>query len=201
LSIAATEGVAAMAIKGLSRSEKEAYILSFDSGNPEHPDFKAAVKAETPTDRPTTFYLGNLTQADRVEIGDITTVPTMNNTGVSMSMQKMKRTYLTVQRGLKGWDNFTDEEGQPIVFESTTTKDSSGKFRETAKDECLQFLDTEMVLELCEALLKKNGMVKEIEKNSEGASPLSLDDLLAGGLATSAPTTTNSNEDVPPQPD
>jgi hypothetical protein len=181
-----------MAIKGLSLAEKEPYILKDDPG---HPD------AKTDTgEKPTIFYLGNLTQADRIEIGDITMTPTMSNTGVSMSMQRMKRTYITVQRGLKGWENFTDEEDKPIPFEESTVKDGSGKFRATVKDECMMRLTSDMIFELGDAILKKNGMTKELAKNSDTPSSLSLENLLSGGIAEAATENSESNEDATPSP-
>lgn len=176
-----------MAIKGLSLAEKEPYILKDDTGNPEHPNYDESEK-------PTIFYIGNLTQGDRVEIGDITMTPTMSNTGVSMSMQRMKKAYLTVQRGIKGWDNFLDENGKAIAFETTTEKDATGKFREVLDHDSVLRLDSDTIFELSDAILKKNGMTKELAKNSDTPSPLSLETLLTGGTAPDATETSKKKE-------
>lgn len=173
-----------MALKGLSLAEKEPYVLKDDPG---HPD-----KVGDTGEKPTIFYIGNLSQADRVEIGDITMTPTMSNTGVSMSMQRMKKTYLTVQRGLKGWENFTDTSDKPTPFEAGTDKDGTGKFRPVVKDECMLRLSSEMIFELADAILIKNGMSKELAKNSGTPSPQSLETLLMGGIV--APATELPNE-------
>lgn len=174
-----------MAIKGLSLSEKEAYILKDDPGHPDN--------AEKSDEKPTIFYIGNLTNADRIEIGDITMTPTMSNSGVSMSMQRMKRIYLTVQRGLKGWENFTDGNDKPIPFEEETAN-TGGSYRKVASEASMLRLTSEQVVELSEAILKKNGMTKELAKNSAAVSPPSLETLLMGGTAMDVPPTNSENE-------
>lgn len=179
-----------MAVRGLSLAEKEPFILNGDVGNPEHPEHDKDVK-------PTIFYIGNLTQGDRIEIGDITMTPTMSNIGVSMSMQRMKKTYLTVQRGLKGWENFPDEDDKPIAYETITDKDASGKFREVVSHDCMLRMDSDTIFELADAIMKKNGMAKELAKNSDTPSPQGLETLLRVGTATSATETTNESEDAP----
>jgi hypothetical protein len=181
-----------MAIKGLSLAEKEPYILKDDPGHPDNVGDSG--------EKPTIFYIGNLTQADRVEIGDITMTPTMNNTGVTMSMQRMKKTYLTVQRGLKGWENLTDPDGKPIPFEQGTDKDAAGKFRSVVKDECMLRLSSDMIFELADAILIKNGMSKELAKNSDTPSQPSLETLLMGGIVPPATETSSANEAAPNEP-
>lgn len=181
-----------MAIKGLSLAEKEAYILKDDPGHPDNVGESG--------EKPTIFYIGNLTQTDRVEIGDITMTPTMSNTGVSMSMQRMKKTYLTVQRGLKGWENFTDEAGKPIPFEQGTDKDGTGKFRPVVKDDGMLRLSSDVIFELAEAVLVKNGMTKELVKNSDTPSQQSLETLLMGGIVPTATETFEESVDALNEP-
>ena len=188
-----------MAIKGVSLAEKEPYILKDDPGHPENAEFKAAQSAGSEPEKPTTFYIGNLTKADRVEIGDMTASPSMRGDTITMTMKRVERDYLIVQRGLKGWDNMLAHDGRPVKFE-TETQQQGGKFIVGPSDECLSHLPQEAINEIAGAILDKNGMRSAVEKNFEGASPQPVAQPFAIGDAPNAPTIRNESEDAQRQP-
>ena len=188
-----------MAIRGVSMAETEEVILPSDPGNPENTAYKTAVKLGQEPEKPTKFIIGNLTQACRVEIGDMTTTPTMRDGGVTMEMKRTKRAYETVRRGLRGWSNFVDDKGKVIPFEEGTIP-TAGGFIKGASDNSLAHLPQEILFELAVKILEKNGMTKAMEGNFGGVSPQSPGDNSVIGDVTAAPLMKNENEDAPPQP-
>lgn len=216
--IAAAKDAAAMAIKGVSLSEKEVLILKSDAGHPDNIRKEAAARwlkdrmntkgkskntTDTPSDdeladydkkvaeeeafKPTIFYIGNLTRGQRIELGDMTATPTMRDGGVTMSMQRTRRAYQVVQGGLKGWDNMQTSEGAQASFTLGTSQTAAG-FATMVSDESMAHLAGEVISEISIAILDKNGMRTELEKNFEGASQQSVDPHLTAGVAPSAAT-------------
>jgi hypothetical protein len=203
-----------MALKGVSLAEREEFISRDDAGHPKNitaevdkriaaamvgrktalgDDKEAEIrKAVTSHDdfKPTQFYIGNLTRAQRIELGDMGATPTMKDGGITMSMQRTKRAYSLVQGALKGWDNMYDHEGAPAIFALGTSQVGTG-FASSASDASMAHLSQELVHELAAAILDKNGMRTELEKNFEGASQPSADPLSMVGAAPTAPQNKN----------
>jgi hypothetical protein len=187
-----------MAIRGVNLSEKEDYILLDDPGHEDHAEYKKAIKEDREPEKPTVFHIGNLTQADRIEVGDMGTSPSMKDGEIKMTAQRVRRAYLICQRGLVGWSNFLDGNGAIIPFEQETQRTASGGFRKVASEGCLAHLTKSMVIELSGAILDKNGMRNEIEKKFDGVSQ-QPDDLFSGiGDAPNVPQTSGVNVVAPP---
>jgi hypothetical protein len=158
-----------MAIRGVSLSEREEYILADDPGNPEHPDHKKAVKEGRTPEEPTIFYICNLTAAQKIEIGDIASSAQMRDATITIANKPVERSYRTVQYGLKGWKNMLDHSGKPVSFEETTIN-SNGSFVAVASDGSLRHLSNSILHELARKIMEKNGMMNELEKKF--AAPL-----------------------------
>jgi hypothetical protein len=204
-----------MAIHGVSLSEREAYVLDADPAKPENitkavKDRADAYKRSTgiaadtikleaieadvrhEAGAPTVFYTGNLSRADRIEIGDMTVTPTMKDNGITMNQQRIRKAYTIVARGLKGWDNMLDSDGNVARFELSTAQVGAG-FSATVSDDCLSLLTQENIQELATRILIKNGMQGELEKNLDAASQQLSGQALLGGAATPAPTIKNES--------
>lgn len=186
-----------MAIRGVNLNESEDYILEDDPGHEDHAEYKQAIKEDREPEKPTVFKIGNLTQGDRIEVGDMGTSPSMKDGEIKMTAQRVRRAYLVCQRGLVGWSNFKDNDNSDIPFEFETQRTPSGDFRKVVSEKCMSHLSKAMVLELSGAILDKNGMRNEIEKKFEGASQLHGDPLSGIGDVPNVPPTNNENEVAP----
>ena len=188
-----------MAIRGVNLAEKEAWVHPEDPGHPDHPEYKAAIEKGQEPEKPTTYYLGNLTAHDRIELGDMGATPTMRDGGITMSLRNTQRAYEVVKRGLKGWDNQLDHDGKPAKFEEGTLRTATGGFQKCADDAAMIHLPQQIINDLATEILKKNGMTNELEKKFDGASPQS--DVLSSviGDAPLAPPTSNESADAPKQ--
>lgn len=189
-----------MAIRGVSLAEREDYILREDPGHPDHPEFIAAQKANQTPDKPTTFFIGNLTRADRIEMNDMTTTPVMSGSTVSMTTQRTRKAYEVVRRGLKGWDNMLDAEGNPAKFETITDQVGASSFREVVSDTSMSVLSSQHIMELADAILLKNGMTEDMAKNFGSVSQPSGDQHSQDGHVQDAPTNKSKSVDAPPKP-
>lgn len=188
-----------MAIRGVSMAEREEVILPHDPSHPDHREYKKAVAAGDDPGQPTKFFIGNLSKACRIEIGDLSTSPTMRDGGVTMEMRRTKRAYTIVQRGLQGWENMLDHAGKPAKFELATIQ-TTGGFVKGASDACMQLLSADDIDALARLILDKNGMTRQAEGNS-GVPSLPFGDLPSvNGAATDAPKTSDVNEDAPALP-
>ena len=189
-----------MAIRGVNLAEKEAWVHPEDPGHEDHADYKAAIAAGKTPEQPTVYYLGNLTSEDRIELGDMGATPTMRDGGITMSLRNTQRAYEVVRRGLKGWDNQLDHDGKPAAFEMGTVRTSTGSFQPCVEGSSMQHLPQMIINDLAQKILEKNGMTAELEKKSEGASPLHADLSSVIGAAPTVPTPSNVNGDAqPPQ--
>lgn len=186
-----------MAIRGVNLAEKEAFIHPDDPGHEDHPDYQEAVKKGNDPEKPTIYYLGNLTTEDRIELGDMGATPTMRDGGITMSLRNTQRAYQVVKRGLKGWDNQIDHNGKPAAFTEGTLYTASGSFQKCAGDDCLVHLPQQIINDLAQKILEKNGMTAELEKKSAGASLQSVGLSSVIGDAPTAPPPSNENADAP----
>jgi hypothetical protein len=196
-----------MAIRGVNLKETEEYILESDPGHPDNISAEVAKRARgknlsekqkeelaaeiagESNFKPTVFMVGNLTQGDRVELGDMTTAPTMRNGTFVMATRRISKAYAAVRKGLKGWDNLLDHTtGEPVPFATETASDDLGNFSVVASEQSLSYLSQEQVQELADAIMDKNGLKSSLEKKLEGASSQPADLLLETGDAPTAPT-------------
>lgn len=190
-----------MALKGVSMAERTEFISPRDPGHPEHPESKSAIAEGKEPPKPTIFYIGNLTRAVRVRIGDLTTTPTMREGyGITMTTRRVERATECVLHGLVGWDNFLDDDDNQIDFTRGTQPDGKGGFGVVVSDECMQRLSADDILELSQAILERNGMTTELEKNFAGASLPFGGQPSATGDAPNAPTTKSESEVVLDEP-
>lgn len=213
-----------MAIHGVNLAEKLAFVLPEDPGHPDEinhlidkaedeeiasgkrktsfgTDKRAEMfEAYTAANKPTTYMVGNLTSADRIELGDMGATPTMKDSGITMTMRNVQRAYEVVQRGLKGWDNQLDFNGVMVPFITETIRTGGGEFQEAVASSCMVHLPQSVIMSLSTEILRKNGMTAELEKNSEGAS-LPLTDLNSkiGGAVNAQPTSKANADATNPQ--
>lgn len=206
-----------MAIHGVNLAERADYILTDDPGHPDNVKKEAerrisssnayenldaaiaAVEAE-PDYRPTVFQIGNLTDGDRVELGDMTASPSMKDGEIRMNNQRVRKAYEVVRRGLKGWENMLSASGETVPFEKETHRSGAGSFNEAVSAKCMLHLPQLAIVELSGAILDKNGMRTALEKKFDGALP-QLDDLNFGiGDAPNAAPPNKPNEDAPNPP-
>jgi len=205
-----------MAIKGVSLAEKEPIILKSDPAHPdqikkelkkrladigdpdrrdeEKPRIEDAIKEEA--GEPTVFHIGNLSRADRIELGDLNATPTLKDGGISMQMRRTQRAYALVERGLVGWENMLSGTGRAVAFKKGTGQVGDSSFKAVVSDECMSHLSQEVVIELSEAILKKNGMTSDMVGNSEGQSPPLIEQSSENSTARPAPQNNNVSEDA-----
>jgi hypothetical protein len=161
-----------MAIRGVNLSEKEEFIHPDDSGHPDHADYKAAIKAGKEPEKPTVYFIGNLTANDRVEFGDMAATPTMRDGGITMALRNVAKAYAVVQRGLKGWENQIDNNGDAVAFKLGTAKNAMGEFVPAVDADVMVHLPQFVIIALQNEILRKNGMLAELAKKSEDQLPL-----------------------------
>ena len=188
-----------MAIRGVNLAEKEPFILPDDPGHEDHEDYKAAIAAGKDPEKPTVYYLGNLTAEDRIELGDMGATPTMRDGGITMSLRNTQRAYQVVKRGLKGWDNQLDHTDKPVKFVEGTLRTATGGFQPCADDRSLLHLPQHIINALAAKILEKNGMTGELEKKSAGASSQSEGLSSVIGDAPIALPISSENEAAPNQ--
>lgn len=140
-----------MALTGTTFRERFEYISERDT-------------AKTKEDGATIFYLGNLPADLRSSIKD----------GVfgmgegSMRMNTMQAHLSAVRYGLKGVDNFSDEDGKPIKFK--TEKEPVSRFGQEfmiVSDDFLNKMPDWLINELGKVILDNNSVSREERKNSK----------------------------------
>jgi len=186
-----------MAIHGVSLAEREEVILKSDPGHPDNPEYKAAVEAGRTPEKPTKFFIGNMTKADKIELGDIGTSPTMRDGAITMENHRTKRAYTAVQRSLKGWDNFIIN-GKKVPFEEGTVATASGQLVAGASDGSMAKLPLDVVHELSDIILEKNGMTRQAEKNFASLLQPSAGASSETGAAANAQQSSSESEDAKP---
>lgn len=202
-----------MAIRGVSLAEREEVVLPTD---PAHEDnIKADVASrlmgiKDPTEAqkqeayeaarrdagdPTVFIISPLTYDDKIELGDLGGTMTQGQDGMRMSLKATERMYMTVQRSLKGWRNFTKPTGEPIPF-SMDTVAVRGQPRSVASAASVAALNKEDIGALARIINEKNGLRTDIEKKLEGLSTPSV--VIDGGNsnAPTSPAPQTSGENV-----
>lgn len=207
-----------MAIKGVSLAESQEFILSSDAGHPDNitKEVERRIKVEArggkveavrrteietevrndPAFKPTIFKIGNITKADKVRLGDLTASPTMHGNSVTMTSRRTEKAYETVQRGLTGWENFSDARGNPIPFERSTAS-LSGNFVTVVSEESMNQLPVSAVYEIAEEILRVNGMTDAMVGNSVVPLQQSEEQPSEAGPATDVPISKNEKEDAP----
>lgn len=207
-----------MAIKGVSMAESHDYILKADEGHPDNitkaverrikiearggkvdDGRRGEIEAEISNSadhKPTVFKIGNLTKADKVRLGDLTAAPTMHGNAVTMTSRRVERAYEAVQRGLVGWENFLDENGNQIAFERGTAPNGTMGFSPVVAETCMNALPLAAVHELADEILRVNGMSDQMVGNSGDPLLPSVEVPSENGTAPDAPKTSDESEDA-----
>ena len=125
-----------MAVHGVSLAEKDRYILREDPAHPDNLETAFATrthkqelsdeqkseirrKVEDEAGQPTVFVLGNLLGEDRTFLGDMGQGMEQTPQGTfRMTTKNTAKMFEVVRRGLRGWENFTDENGKKLPFET-----------------------------------------------------------------------------------
>lgn len=203
-----------MAIRGLSLAERTAYILKDD---PAHPDnirdevakrvsrakgkvsdkereaIEQAVRDEA--GEPTIFYIGNLTHEDKIYLNDLVGGLEQTREGsMRMLNRNTQRIYDCVKRGLTGWENYFDDNGNVIVFELVPGVTPSGKPRKFVSDELLARIRIDHLRELASEILKQNGVTTELEKKLEELLPQPSAQPSKDGLVTNVTSDRSESE-------
>jgi hypothetical protein len=103
-----------------------------------------------------------------------------------------------IRRGLAGWENFIDDNGQVIAFEDVPGMSETGKPRRFVSPDCLKRLRLDHVRELSSEIMKLNGVTSEIEKKLEGLLQQQSDPLSLDGPVPNAESGKNQSEDAAP---
>lgn len=162
-------------------------------------DIRDAVE-KNPEFIPTKYFIGVLAATDRTELGDMVAAPTMRDNGITLTPRNNERIAEIVRRGLKGWENQQDAEGNVIQFETATAQNIKGRPMVVAADKSIASLPVLVVNWLANEISRKNGMTNELAKKSSGVSPQSLDQLFGTGDAPSVMTSSVENAAAPDQP-
>jgi hypothetical protein len=75
--------------------------------------------------------------------------------------------------GIRGWENFQARDGSPVPFRTVSRGILGMKPREVMDPSLLVYFRRSWLTELSDALLMKNHIDKEAEKNSDAPSPKS----------------------------
>jgi hypothetical protein len=156
-----------MALHGVFTKEKVSFIHPSDTGHPDHPDYKAAVEAGRMPDKPTVFYIGNLTYNDKIEMTDMVQNAKLVDGVATLIPQPTARAYEVVRRGLKGWDNYIGENGVPIKYATETVPNGDGTFSVSVSRDCITAMPISLIMDLSTEIMVKNGMVASPLKPKE----------------------------------
>jgi len=207
-----------MAVRGLSFAERTAYILKDDPAHADNiqKDVDARLdKIKNPTDadrdsvkkavekeagEPTVFLLGNLSHEDKIYLSDIIGGLEQTREGtMRMTNKQAQRMFECVRRGLVGWENFLDDAGNAIAFESVPGMSETGKPRKFVSPDCLKRLRLDQVRELSGEILRLNGVTSDLEKKLEGLLRQPSDPLLPDGPVSNAESGKSQSEDAESQ--
>ncbi len=141
-----------MAIRGISLSETETFILPIDD----------------PTN-PTKWKIGVIDSLIMAEIQDLITIFEPGAGGDRNAPAKTKLCMNLVQveaarYGLKGWENYVDNTGMQIPFR-TEKKYVGGKTVDAVADDLLRTIPFDIVSALGKRILDKNKFLEEEAKN------------------------------------
>lgn len=157
-----------MSLVGLRADATRDFSVSID------PAFEKAVEGKRGKLKdgasPTVFTLGTLTARVQVFLRDQATKfrPDPDNEDkVVAEFSPNAAAYETVRFGLRGWSNFTDEDGNELKF-STVEKQLAGRTYNVVSEESMDLLHADVIREISEELTKVNTLSEEEAKNSEG---------------------------------
>lgn len=148
-----------MAIKALTFGEQYDYVSKLDPGRDEDNDEKATVwklgviDALLLADIEDDAYEFALSDDQAVEEKSTTTKLHIN-----------RRNVVLVQHGLKGWENFTDADGNPIKYTSKSIV-RNGREAQVVSDKLISLIPPPVIKELAEELLNTNSVSEIVVKN------------------------------------
>lgn len=145
-----------MAIKAINLSKVIEHVLSFDD--------------EAGTDKATKFTIGALDARVFSVIKDkATSLPVSaftNPEGAMASLNMNQTNFEVVVFGLRGWNNFLDDNGNQVQFRTVNTN-LGGKLYLTADPDQVALLPDEAISELASKIMDFNAPTEEERKNSE----------------------------------
>lgn len=176
-----------MAVRGLTKVERQEYILKRD---PAHPDNIFRAKQAWEKSRKdsgenvagsddfkpeggdaTKFYIGTVDADIRAMIADM--ISGFVQDGITGDMRMMNkvsiRNLMWVKFGLRGVDNFTDDNGVPIQFD-TEQFIYANRMMQVASAPFLAAIDEDDIRELAEAIRALNSVDDVLRKKLSGVS-------------------------------
>ncbi len=131
-----------MAITGISIAETSEFILPFDS-------------AKTKDEGATVFILGSLDAYQRAELNDSVVRMVQTEAGMELIPNRNSAALRAARYGIRGWENFKDEKGNDIKFESVT-EIKNNKSYTIAKASCLEKLPATALIAIGEEVMRLN---------------------------------------------
>lgn len=139
-------------IKGINLGETEEKISKFDDGNPK-----------------TIWKIGVLDSITISEIRDKLVTQELERSELSPVSKTVMNVHMAdveyVRHGLKGFINFSDSQGNPILYD-TERRYSSGREAEVLAEGLLKLIPPQVIEELAGYIKSKNRMSLEEIKNS-----------------------------------
>lgn len=128
-------------------------------------EFESTLDDARGTENATKFVLGALDTRLMTSLADksFETITTADGDQVAKANQ-LTIAYNMVKFGLKGWTNYTDEDGNPVEFKQGTTN-VGGKAYPCVQDDLLARLPLELVMELAAAIQDVNSVSEQDSKN------------------------------------
>lgn len=123
------------------------------------------------TDDPTVFKIAQLSSRDVGRIRDGVTTFEVPNKAVEgegstkTTINKSKLTFEACRRGLKGFENLRDADGNPVQFEDHQ-REIDGTQRRVVKDHILDLIPIEVLEEMADAIMGTS----EVEEGEVGNS-------------------------------
>ena len=166
-----------MALKGMNRGATKRYVSDLDPSKSRELVPVDADKPDGPKqsvekidDGATVFVLGALDVHTMGRIYDSGSQMFSNGdqSGVDIKTFVNRTNIEAVKFGLKGWENFQDENGNDIPFK-TVKRNVNGRHYEVVADECLDHLSVQLSAELGQEIKALSEVTAAEAKNSEGA--------------------------------
>jgi hypothetical protein len=70
-----------------------------------------------------------------------------------------------VRYGLRGWENFVNERGEPVQFETESEVGPGGVVRTVVKESLLQLIPSHIIDELADEIARDNTLTEDDQKN------------------------------------
>jgi hypothetical protein len=121
------------------------------------------------TEEATTFHLKTLSSRVHMDLRDRATKFVPNPETPDTMAAEWRPNLIahdTVRFGLGGWENFTDEDGNDLPFDTVKRVVGNATY-ECVSDDCMDYLNPELIRELSDAINAANELSEEEAKNSD----------------------------------